>query len=122
MSSIHPATGTTTPSTATASGDRLSVRASALLKTANWVGKLKHTVRTGWMRRGVRAPESVADHTCRMATLALLYGPYVKKSEVMPGASVPQEGVSTTATVNGEEHSVVGEKEGIDVGRCSQIW
>ncbi|KAL5107508.1 5'-deoxynucleotidase HDDC2 [Taenia crassiceps] len=35
-------------------------------------GTIKRTVRTGWARKGVNAPESVADHMYRMALLSAL--------------------------------------------------
>ena len=35
---------------------------------------LKKTKRTGWIRAGVVNPESVADHSFRMAFLALILG------------------------------------------------
>lgn len=34
------------------------------------VGRLKKTKRTGWVLRGVKEPESIADHTFRMALMA----------------------------------------------------
>jgi len=39
------------------------------------VAKLKETVRTGWVRRNVDSPESVADHSLGVAILALVCGP-----------------------------------------------
>lgn len=36
------------------------------------VGRLKQTKRTGWVRAGVREPESVADHMYRMALVAFV--------------------------------------------------
>ena len=39
------------------------------------VGRLKTLRRTGWVRVGVTDPESVADHSYRVAMLALLIGP-----------------------------------------------
>ena len=37
------------------------------------VGKLKKTRRTGWVLRGVKDPESIADHTFRMALMAWVF-------------------------------------------------
>lgn len=37
--------------------------------------RLKDTVRTGWALRGVREPESVADHSWGTALLCMIYGP-----------------------------------------------
>lgn len=34
--------------------------------------KLKATKRTGWVRRGVKGPESIADHMYRMAMMAMV--------------------------------------------------
>src|SRR5206468_12394397 len=39
------------------------------------VGRLKTLRRAGWVRAGVPEPESVADHTYRVAVMALLIGP-----------------------------------------------
>lgn len=33
------------------------------------------TPRTGWVRRGIKKPESIADHMYRMATMAFLVNP-----------------------------------------------
>lgn len=46
--------------------------AHAAVDFARLIGKLKRTPRTGWVRRGVPRYESVADHSWRMAALALL--------------------------------------------------
>ena len=39
---------------------------------------LKRTKRTGWVRRGIRHPESVADHSFGCALLALLLAPHLE--------------------------------------------
>ena len=38
------------------------------------LGRLKRTPRTGWVRKGVDRPESVADHMYRMGAMALVAG------------------------------------------------
>lgn len=38
------------------------------------IGKLKHLKRTGWVRSGVKDPESVASHMYRMAIMAWIWG------------------------------------------------
>jgi putative hydrolases of HD superfamily len=38
------------------------------------VGDLKHLPRQGWIDRGIASPESVADHTYRMALMAWMLG------------------------------------------------
>jgi putative hydrolases of HD superfamily len=40
-------------------------------------GRLKKLKRSGWVRVGIPDPESVADHTFRLALLALLVGPHL---------------------------------------------
>jgi putative hydrolase of HD superfamily len=47
----------------------------ALLAVLSDVGRLKTLRRAGWVRAGVPEPESVADHSYRVAVLALLIGP-----------------------------------------------
>ena len=42
----------------------------ALIRFAHEVGHLKRTPRTGWTLAGVRGPESVAEHSHRVAVLA----------------------------------------------------
>jgi putative hydrolase of HD superfamily len=48
---------------------------AALLRFLHLAGELKRTRRAGWALRGVPAAESVADHSWRMALLALLLAP-----------------------------------------------
>eukprot|EP01006_Ploeotia_vitrea_P001527 TRINITY_DN105014_c0_g1_i1.p1 TRINITY_DN105014_c0_g1~~TRINITY_DN105014_c0_g1_i1.p1 ORF type:complete len:241 (-),score=29.26 TRINITY_DN105014_c0_g1_i1:143-841(-) len=47
--------------------------AANVLSFFNIVGQLKNTLRTGWVHRKVKAPESVADHMYRMAMMAFIY-------------------------------------------------
>jgi putative hydrolase of HD superfamily len=46
-----------------------------ILELAEITGKLKKTKRTGWLRYSINDPESVADHSYRVALLAMLLGP-----------------------------------------------
>src|SRR5262245_30867956 len=50
------------------------VNMSDLLRFLSRVGTLKDLKRTGWLRRDLPDPESVADHSFRTAILALLVG------------------------------------------------
>ncbi len=43
-----------------------------IIEFAKLVGKLKVTPRTGWKIRGVKSPESVAEHSYRTALIAML--------------------------------------------------
>lgn len=42
------------------------------LELMHLVEKLKTQKRTGWVREGIKGPESIADHMYRMAVLSLL--------------------------------------------------
>ncbi|KAI9221175.1 HD domain-containing protein [Blastocladiella britannica] len=45
---------------------------ASILKFLHIVSNLKVTKRTGWIRHGVPAPESIADHMHRMGVMAML--------------------------------------------------
>lgn len=47
----------------------------ALLRFLHVAGRLKDTPRAGWALRGVASPESVAEHSHRVALLALVLAP-----------------------------------------------
>ena len=47
----------------------------ALLRFFHLAGRLKETPRAGWALRGIADPESVADHSHRVALLALVLAP-----------------------------------------------
>lgn len=46
-----------------------------LLRFFHLAGRLKETARAGWKLRGIAEPESVADHSFRLALLALVLAP-----------------------------------------------
>jgi putative hydrolase of HD superfamily len=45
-----------------------------LLAFFHLLENLKKTKRTGWIERGVKLPESVSDHSFRLAVMALVFG------------------------------------------------
>jgi putative hydrolases of HD superfamily len=47
----------------------------SLLRFFHLAGRLKETARAGWRLRGIDRPESVADHSFRLALLALVLAP-----------------------------------------------
>ncbi|ORY05245.1 hypothetical protein K493DRAFT_252902 [Basidiobolus meristosporus CBS 931.73] len=47
-------------------------KAASFLQFFHICEKLKRTKRTGWIKRGVNQPESIADHMHRMSIMALL--------------------------------------------------
>lgn len=47
----------------------------SLLRFLHLAGRLKATPRAGWRLRGIAAPESVADHSFRLALLAFVLAP-----------------------------------------------
>ncbi|HIG47491.1 MAG TPA: HD domain-containing protein [candidate division Zixibacteria bacterium] len=81
---------------------------SSLLHFFREAGKLKTLVRAGWARKGVPAPESVAEHSFRMALMAMVLGDrqdldtlkLVKMclihdlSEVIAGDITPHDGIT----------------------------
>ena len=48
-----------------------------ILDFAFFLGKLKQTKRTGWVREKVPNPESVAEHSFRMAVLSMILAPKI---------------------------------------------
>lgn len=48
--------------------------ARQVLEFLHLAGRLKQTTRAGWVLRGIAQPESVAEHTYRVALLALVLG------------------------------------------------
>eukprot|EP00927_Polykrikos_kofoidii_P012651 TRINITY_DN15476_c0_g1_i1.p1 TRINITY_DN15476_c0_g1~~TRINITY_DN15476_c0_g1_i1.p1 ORF type:complete len:237 (-),score=50.95 TRINITY_DN15476_c0_g1_i1:235-945(-) len=55
-------------------GSNGSDHTASVLEFLHVVGKLKEVKRTGWVRTGVKDPESVADHMYRMALMSFLLG------------------------------------------------
>lgn len=49
-----------------------------IIKFAQIVGKLKTVKRTGWVNAGIKNPESVADHSYRLAVLSKILGEELK--------------------------------------------
>ncbi|MES1909815.1 MAG: hypothetical protein MHM6MM_002514 [Cercozoa sp. M6MM] len=71
-----------------------------ILSFATAVGKLKRQVRTGWALRGVNRPESVAEHSFRMAAITLALGDSVQ---------VDRDRVMRIALVHDLAEAVVGD-------------
>ncbi len=46
-----------------------------LLDFYGYLDKLKHTKRSGWVRKNITDPESVADHSFSVATLSMILAP-----------------------------------------------
>lgn len=51
-----------------------SLPKSSLIEFFLGAGRLKNIARTGWVNRGVKNPESIADHTFRMTLMAWFLG------------------------------------------------
>jgi len=99
--SIKPTTSTSSATSSAANENQHIIEAAAAVEYARICGGLKRTKRTGWVYRKVRNPESVADHSWRVAALCLLL--LDNRNE--------QETTTTTTTTNGS----------IDVGKCIQL-
>ena|SRR3989344_5153051 len=52
-----------------------------LMKFIFDVGKLKETKRTGWIVQGIKNPESVAEHTYRVAMICMVLAKKFKLNE-----------------------------------------
>jgi putative hydrolase of HD superfamily len=92
-----------------------SASTHALLRFLHVAGRLKSTPRAGWALRGISQPESVAEHSHRVALLALVLAPRVDPpldvsrcvalglvhdlAEALVGDITPYDGVSA-----GEKH------------------
>jgi putative hydrolase of HD superfamily len=48
-----------------------------ILKFSEVVGKLKRLKRTGWVRNKITDPETVAEHSFRLAILAMIFAPKI---------------------------------------------
>ena len=48
------------------------INPSNVLHFMNTVGQLKHLKRTGWVRKGIHLPESVADHMYKMSMMTFM--------------------------------------------------
>ncbi|XP_062218364.1 uncharacterized protein LOC133918485 isoform X2 [Phragmites australis] len=71
---MSSSSSSTTPAAPAASGDAAAPAPSAsnAINFLTLCYRLKTTKRAGWVRRGVQAPESVADHMYRMGVMALV--------------------------------------------------
>lgn len=52
-----------------------------VIKLAQQVNLLKGLPRTGWLNKNIKNPESVAEHTWRVAILAMILGPELKVNQ-----------------------------------------
>lgn len=52
-----------------------------VLKFLIKVGKLKKIKRTGWIREGIKDPESVAEHSFRLIVLSMIFAPILKVNQ-----------------------------------------
>jgi putative hydrolase of HD superfamily len=95
---------------------------ASLLEFFRLVGRLKDTPRAGWALRGVASPESVADHSFRVALLAFVLAPRVEPpvdrdrcvalalthdlAEALVGDITPYDGVSADEKRRREDEAV----------------
>lgn len=74
--------------------------AQQILEFLHLAGRLKQTARAGWKLRGIAEPESVAEHTFRVALLALVLG---------RDAALDRERCVAMALVHDLAESIVGD-------------
>ncbi|KAL7224479.1 hypothetical protein ACSBR1_025855 [Camellia fascicularis] len=75
MATEPPSSSSSSPphsASASSNGDSSSVPASSAIDFLSLCHRLKTTKRTGWVRRDVENPESIADHMYRMGLMALV--------------------------------------------------
>ncbi len=91
-----------------------------LLRFFHLAGRLKDTPRAGWALRGIASPESVAEHSHRVALLALVLGPRAgldvsrcvalglvhDLAEALVGDITPYDGVSADEKRRREEEAM----------------
>jgi putative hydrolase of HD superfamily len=82
-------------------------------------GKLKRLPRTGWVRNAVNDPESVADHSMRVAFLAMtICPPEVNQSKAVQMALIHDLAESTVGDITPLEAVTVEDK----LGREKAAW
>lgn len=71
------------------------------IKFAQLVGKSKRIKRTGWIREGVKDPESVADHSFRLVVLSMVLAPSlnVDRNKLVKMAIVHDLGETVTGDI-----------------------
>jgi len=69
-------------------------------------GKLKQIARTGWVRRGVKNPESVAEHTYRVALMSAIIGDIL---------NLDSEKMMKMALLHDLAESIIGDKTPQDI-------
>ena len=93
-----------------------------ILRFLHLAGRLKETARAGWALRGIESPESVADHTFRLALMALVLAPRAEPpvdrercvamalahdlAESLVGDITPYDGVSADEKRRREEEAM----------------
>ncbi len=85
-----------------------------LVELALELGALKRVPRTGWVLKGIKDAESVADHTWRVATLAMILAPQLNVSadKLMKMALVHDVGEAAIGDIKWETGGkVIGSRE-----------
>jgi len=85
-----------------------------IVKLAQKLGDLKRIKRTGWVLKGIREPESVADHVFRTSLLVLFLSENTKldKKKLLEIALIHDLGETQTADIRYEEgKKIIASKE-----------
>lgn len=110
----------------------------ALLRFFHLAGRLKDTPRAGWALRGIASPESVAEHSHRVALLALVLAPRDESpldvsrcvalalvhdlAEALVGDITPYDGVSGDEKRRREEEAMRHLSEFAGDDRLLALW
>lgn len=117
---------------------------SGLVEFFHLVEKLKQEKRKGWVQRGVKEPESVADHSFRLALLALVFAERQKLDvnrcvlmallhdlpEILVGDVATMPGDEDNAGLQREKHrreekamkEIAGKLDGESGEQMMQLW
>eukprot|EP01084_Bolivina_argentea_P043745 80561_1 len=83
--------------------------ASSLLEFAYLIGNLKRTERSGWVRKNIHKPESVADHMYRMSLLAWLFSDQFNNYDTSNTVQVNEIKIIKMALVHDVIESICGD-------------
>ena len=101
----------------------------------NLIGRLKELQRTGWVRKNIKAPETVSAHSHGVALLVLLFAPsYLDKEkclklalvhdlqEAIVGDITPFDGVSKDEKAQKEQIAVNKISQGLDFAEIKDLF
>ena len=83
--------------------------ASSILEFAYLIGNLKKTERSGWIRKEIVKPESIADHMYRMSVLSWIFTDQFNKYDEGNGVELDENKIIKMALVHDIIESICGD-------------